>query len=112
MRKRRRGRQQREEGEPLLEKELLEREILLWARELAWEMNLRLLLDDELGLGKEDRILFVESVSVTGIQSPVERKSVKKGKKGLFERIKLYFKRKKESLWQLLNSLPGYRWTS
>lgn len=109
---RRRGKRQREEGEPLLEKELLEREILLCARELAWEMNLRLLLDDELGLGKEDRILFVERVSVTGIRSPAERKSVKKGKKSLFERIKLYFKRKKESLWQLLNSLLGYRWTS
>lgn len=108
----RRGRQQSEEGELLLEKELLEREILLWARDLAWEMNLRLLLDDELGLGKEDRILFVESVSVTGIQSPAKRKSGKKGKKSLFERIKLYFKRKKELLWQLLNSLLGYRWTS
>lgn len=112
MRKRRRERQQREEGELLLEKELLEREILLWARELAWEMNLRLLLDEELGLGKEERILFVESVSVTGVRSPAKRKSVKKGKKSLFERIKQYFKRKKESLWQLLNSLLGYRWTS
>lgn len=110
--RKRRGGQRREEGEPLLEKELLEREILLWARDLAWEMNLRLLLDDELGLGKEDRILFVESVSVTGVRSPVERKSVKKGKISLFERIKLYFKRKKESLWQLLNSLLGYRWIS
>lgn len=112
MRKRRRGRQQREEGELLLEKELLEREILLWARDLAWEMNLRLLLDEELGLGKEDRILFVESISVTGIQGPAKRKSGKKGEESLFERIKLYFKRKKELLWQLLNSLLGYRWTS
>lgn len=110
--RKRSGRQQREEGELLLEKELLEREILLWARDLAWEMNLRLLLDEELGVGKEDRILFVESVSVTGIQVPAERKSVKKGQMSLFERIKLYFKRKKETLWQLLNSLLGYRWIS
>lgn len=106
MQKRRRERRWKRERKLPLEKELLEREILLWAGELAWEMNLRLLLDGELGLGKEERILFVESVSVTDIHCPVKRK------RSLFDRIKLILKRKKGFLWQLLNNLLDYRWTS
>ena len=79
---------------------------MLWAEELAWEMNLRLLLDDELGVGKEERIFFVENVSVTGIYYPM------KHKRGILDRIKIMIKRKKGFLWQLLNNLRDYRWTS
>lgn len=79
---------------------------MLWAEELAWEMNLRLLLDDELGCGKEERIFFVENVSVTCIYYPM------KHKRGILDRIKIMIKRKKGFLWQLLNNLRDYRWTS
>ena len=69
-----------------LEKERLQQDILLHAQELAAEMNLRLLLDRELGLGGGKKVFYVESVTVTSIIYPVERRE------GFFARIKSKFK--------------------
>ena len=69
-----------------LERECLQQDILLHARELAAEMNLRLLLDRELGLGEEKNVFYVESVTITSIIYPVERRE------GFFTRIKSKFK--------------------
>ena len=55
-----------------LEREHYQQEILLHARELATEINLRLLLDRE--LKDEKSVFFVESVTVTGIAYPVKRR--------------------------------------
>ena len=65
-----------------LERERLQQDILLHAQELAAEMNLRLFLDRELGLGGEENMFYVESVTVTNIIYPVERRE------GFFARIK------------------------
>lgn len=69
-----------------LERERLQQDILLHAQELAAEMNLRLLLDRELGLGGEENMFYVESVTVTNIIYPVERRQ------GFFAWIKSKFK--------------------
>lgn len=64
----------------------LQQDILLHAQELAEEMNLRLLLDRELGLGEEKNVFYVESVTVTSILYPIERRE------NFFTRIKSTFK--------------------
>lgn len=69
-----------------LERERLQQDIFLHAQELAAEMNLRLLLDRELGLGGEKNVFYVESVTVTGIIYPLKRRE------GFFTRIKSKFK--------------------
>ena len=68
-----------------LEREGYRREILLHARELATEINLRLLSDGE--LKGEDSVFFVESVTVTGIAYPVKRR------KSFLGRIRLSMKK-------------------
>lgn len=76
------------------EMERLQQEIFLHAKELASEMNLRLLLDGEMGPEEEERMLFVESVIVTGIAYPVEhRPSFLDSMKLLLRRIITYMTR-------------------
>ena len=70
-----------------LERERLRQDIFLHAQELAAEMNLRLLLDRELGLGGEKNVFYVESVTVTSIIYPVERRQ------GFFTRLKSMLKK-------------------
>lgn len=69
------------------EMEWFRHEIFLHAKELASEMNLRLLLDGEVDPRGEERMLFVESVVVTGIAYPVEHRT------GFLDSIKLLLKR-------------------
>ena len=56
------------------ERERFRQEILHHVRNLAEEMNLRLLLDGEPNPVGEDDVLFVESITVTGIAYPVNRR--------------------------------------
>ena len=65
-----------------LEIERFQREVFTHAQNLAAEMNLRMMLDEELGFGGEDSILFVESVIITTIAYPVQRR------KSYFQRAK------------------------
>lgn len=81
------GRRKEQAMEQLnLERERLRQDIFLHAQELAAEMNLRLLLDRELGLGGGKKVFYVESVTVTSIIYPVERRQ------GFFARIRSKFK--------------------
>lgn len=75
-------------------RERFRRDILLHAQELAAEMNLRLLLDGEV---TKDRMLFVESVTVTGIAYPVKRE------KNLGERIQHALKKAFTYIGRLLH---------
>lgn len=70
-----------------LERERLQQDILIHAQELAAEMNLRVLLDREMGLGEEKNVFYVESVTVTSIIYPVGRRE------SFFARIKSMFKK-------------------
>ena len=81
------SRKERSLEERRLEIGRFQREIFAHAQNLAAEMNLRLMLDEEIGLRGEDSILFVESVVVTTIAYPMQRR------KSYFQRAKSFLRR-------------------
>ena len=88
------------------------------ARQLAAEMNLRMLLNFKWEAGED--ILFVESVVITDFRRPVRRQAESKRRHRKISRINRQINktnqtnqiRKKGSKWQLQNSLQAYRWIS
>ena len=101
--KRRKGGKRREKTlkQRRQEMEFLQHEIFLHVEELASEMNLRLLLDGEVGLGEKERMLFVESVIVTDIAYPAEHR------RNFLDSVKLFLKRIFTYMTRLLRPKRG-----